>query len=281
MKSILIGDIGSTKAEWALLSADRELIFDTAGFNPVQHDPLLLQDMLLSVLGNCPADSRIQEIYYYGSGIISVEIQEMVKQACRALFNDVDINCESDMLGAARALSPGKEGVICILGTGSNSCLFDGTQIIKQIPSLGFPLGDEGSGADIGKACVRAFYYGLMPQEIRAEFARALPADRSVYLAEFRKHNAPNRFLATLVPIVAAQLDSTFMQSMLHERFRTFARLHITPYQASCPVHFTGSVAYVFREFLEHTLREEKLIPGNIHQGPLAGLIEFHHNNQA
>ncbi len=279
MKTLLIGDVGSTTAKWACISSDREGTFETIGFNPLQHDPALLNQMLASVLQHSP--DLISEIHYYGTGIASDAARKLVTQGFQDHFKDADVKCESDILGAARALSPGKEGVVCILGTGSNSCLFDGRRIVKQIPSLGFPLGDEGSGADIGKACVRGFYYGLMPQEVRETFAQVLPENRSAFLQQFREHKTANKFLAELVPHVALHLNSEYIQSMLLDRFRTFARLHITPYDASCPVHFTGSVAYVFRDLLMHTLREENLIHGIISKSPLTGLIEFHKNTQA
>ncbi|HLF65563.1 MAG TPA: BadF/BadG/BcrA/BcrD ATPase family protein [Saprospiraceae bacterium] len=279
MKTMLIGDIGSTKAQWAWLSRDREVTFETIGFNPVMHDPELLSEMLTQVQDRCRDD--FTEMYYYGTGIISDTTRKQVIDTLRKVFGKVEISCESDMLGAARALSAGKEGVICILGTGSNSCLFDGKIITRQIPSLGFPLGDEGSGADIGKACVRAFYYGFMTDEVRTSFAEMLPDDRSFFLYQYHQHKTPNRFLAGLVPLVVKHLDSALIQAILEERFRTFTRLHVKPYQASFPVHFTGGVAHAFGDVLQDILRDEKLIPGTIVKSPLSGLIEFHQNNQA
>ena len=166
--------------------------------------------------------------------------------------------------------------MIGILGTGSNSCFFDGTRIAKQIPSLGFPLGDEGSGADIGKACVRAFYYDLMPSGIRDSFARVLPADRSVFLRQYLDHPAPNKFLAELVPVVIEHLQAPFIRGLLLECFRTFARLHLKPYRIEAPVHLSGGVAYACQELLRNVLLEEQFIPGSIVISPLPGLIKFH-----
>jgi hypothetical protein len=154
------------------------------------------------------------------------------------------------MLAACRALSTGSPGIICILGTGSNSCVFDGNRIIQQIPSLGFPLGDEGSGADIGRACVRGFYYGLMPVEIRETFARVLPHDRAHFLSEYTMHPAKNAYLAGLVPLLKDHVDTPFVGTILHECFCTFTRLHVTPYGVSYPVHFVGSIAAVFQKAL-------------------------------
>lgn len=278
MKGILIGDIGSTRAEWAWIAGDQKETFETPGFNPVLHKAELLNEMLSRVKDNCPGE--VQRIHYYGTGIISDFTREEVISKWRLVFGDIRMTCESDMLGAALALSPEKEGIICILGTGSNSCLFDGKSITKQIPSLGFPLGDEGSGADIGKACVRAFYYGLMPESIRTAFQQILPDDRARFLMQYREHPAPNRLLAGLAPTMTKHLDSPFVHDLLADRFRTFARLHVAPYQASCPVHFAGSIAFGFREILEDTIRKEHLIPGKIVKSPIAGLVEYHQNNQ-
>jgi N-acetylglucosamine kinase-like BadF-type ATPase len=274
MKTTLIGDIGSTKAQWALLKSEEQLTFETKGFNPVLHEESLLQEMWKTLRDDVPGD--VDEIYYYGTGIISDASRRLIIEGCRKTFGKAEITCESDILGTAHAVSAGKEGIIAILGTGSNSCMFDGIHIVKQIPSLGFPLGDEGGGADIGKACVRAFYYGLMPDDVRASFESVLPANRELFLSQFRTHKAGNRFLAALVPVVAKHLNSQFIRSLLLERFRTFARLHLTPYPGNYPVHVVGGVAFVFQDLLINALEQENLQPGTIVKSPLPGLIAFH-----
>jgi len=274
MQGTLIGDIGSTKAQWAWLGSDREVTFHTIGYNPSQHRDEGLQTMLVSVRAQCPG--TVSRMFYYGTGVVSANIREKITTACFQVFDQLVVTCESDMLAAARSLSPGQHGVICILGTGSNSCLFDGKKIIQQIPSLGFPLGDEGSGADIGKACVKAFYYGLMPEDIRAAFAQVLPTERAVFLDLFHKHPTPNRFLAELVPLVSRYTGSAFIKTLVLDCFTSFIRQHVLPYQIPAPVHVTGGIAYAFRELLVDILLAEKLTPGTVVKSPLAGLIEYH-----
>lgn len=273
----LIGDVGSTKGHWAYLSQDGQFTFETTGFNPVQHQTTLISEMLSAVKRQCP--DQIHAVHYYGAGVISEATRQLISSACESTLKAEHITCESDMLAAARALTPDAPGVVCILGTGSNSCVFDGEKITTQIPSLGFPLGDEGSGADIGKACVRAFYYGILPAEVHEAFATLLPANRSVFLDHFRTNEAGNRYLAMLVPIAARFKDTGVMRGILLDCFCTFARLHIAPYNIAGPVHFSGGVAFAFKELLGETLKAEHLIAGTIIKSPLSRLIEFHQNH--
>lgn len=240
----------------------------------MQHDGQLLERMFDEVRAQCPGAPAA--IHYYGTGVVSESIASTIHAQAKSTFGDVRLTCESDLLAAARALSAGTPGIICILGTGSNSCVFDGKKVTAQIPSLGFPLGDEGSGADIGRSCVRAFYYGTMPQEIREDFARILPGDRAVFLSQMKSDPAPNTTLAGLVKTLSEHRTSAFTSELLEDSFRTFVRFHILPYAVDLPVHVTGGIGHVFGDIFADVLREHKLRKGTFSPTPLAGLIAYH-----
>jgi N-acetylglucosamine kinase-like BadF-type ATPase len=278
MHSILIGDIGSTKGQWAWLGKERQVIFETSGYNPAQQAPQEFASIIAALRRQCPEPPG--HIYYYGSGALPGRLSEQVTDGLQAVFSGASVQCQSDLLGAAFALSVGEDGVIGILGTGSNSCQFDGGQIQRQIPSLGFPLGDEGSGADIGRACVRAFYYGLMPKEVHQTFLKSLPVDRSEFLDMYREHPAPNRFLASLAPLVDHHRDTSFMSILLHACFLDFVRLHIVPYNTRSRVHLVGGIAFTFRDILREILEAEGCVAGTIVRSPLPGLITYHQSIQ-
>lgn len=275
MYPLLTGDIGSTGGHWAWLSQDREITFTTRGYNPLMHDETLLTQMLDEVESHLPGP--VKQVVYYGTGIISDSVRAQITGSLHRRFGEMPVECQSDMLASARAVLQGAgESVVCILGTGSNSCLFDGSHILQQIPSLGFPLGDEGSGADIGRSMVRLYYYGMLPAGIHAEMSAILPADRRAFLELYRHHPAGNRFLAELVPIAAQHRHSSPIAQMLRECFRTFARLHVAPYGIDGPVHMTGGIASVFREEITEVLKEEALVPGVFLKNPISGIIAFH-----
>jgi len=277
-ESILIGDIGSTKGQWAWLSKEKQVIFETTGYNPVQHSRTAFDQFRPELTAKCPEPPGA--VYYYGAGILPGMFQEQVAQDLQQIFPQAQITCKSDLIGAALAVSADKAGIVGIIGTGSNSCLFGGKKIIRQIPSLGFPLGDEGSGADLGRACVQAFYYGLMPPGVNETFAEVLPSDRGDFLIQYRQHPAQNQFLASLAPLIDHHKSSEFVSQMLQERFRSFVRLHILPYGTSVPVHLIGGIAYTFRDILRLVLKEAGLTAGTIVRSPLPGLLTFHHSIQ-
>ncbi len=278
MKTLLIGDVGATTGRWAEISGDLMRTFGTTGYNPSQHDSSVADAMLEEVTEHLT--QSVDAVFYYGAGIVSEKISERTTRQLRAIFGNAEISCTNDMIGAARAISPGKPGIVCILGTGSNSCLFNGREIVRSIQTLGFPLGDEGSGADIGRELVRAYYYGLMPSEIHAELSQMLPADRIEFLERYQKLPAKNRFLAGLIPHVVIYHEHPWMENMLQDRFRTFVRFHVVPYDAQLPVHAVGGIAFAFQDILKKTIVEEHCIAGEVLKAPLEGLIAFHKNRQ-
>jgi hypothetical protein len=278
MPTILIGDVGSTKGQWAWLGKDKQIIFETAGFNPSQHLSGEFTGIASVLHRECPEPPK--HLYYYGSGVLPGILSDQLTDQLKGVFGDAEVLCQSDLLGAAYALSAGESSVVGILGTGSNSCFFDGTRIVRQIPSLGFPLGDEGSGADIGKACVRAYYYGLMPEEISRTFSTALPVERTDFLQLYREHPAPNRFLAALAPLIDHHRDTEFMSVLLRGCFQDYLRLHILPYGSAGAIHLVGGIAFTFRDILREILEAEGCVTGTILRSPLPGLITYHQSKQ-
>ena len=276
MSGFLIGDIGSTKGCWSWLSGQDVQIFYTSGYNPVSQHSDVLEQMLREVERALPGP--VSKGWYYGAGIIDEKTGLVVGSQMQEALQ-IEMQCFSDLLGAARGISSGEQSVVCILGTGSSSLLFDGRAVVDQIPGLGYPLGDEGSGSDIGRACVRGFYYRLMPPELMAAFASELPADRVEFLAALAADPAPGRTLAALVPVLLPFAESAFVSALLQDSFRTFARLRIRPYGTDYPVHSVGGIADTFKKIWHAVLAEEGLIPGKVMKDPMPGLIAFHQKN--
>ena len=261
---ILLADSGSTKTDWGLVE-NGKLIKNirTRGMNPFQmSEEEIAEEIKTSLVPELPS-TTIDNIYFYGAGC-TPEKQPIVERALRANLTVTGV-CEvaSDMLAAARGVCGHESGIACILGTGSNSCAYDGKQIVKNVSPLGFILGDEGSGAVLGKFLVGDILKNQMPKKI---------IDR-VY-----RQPKPNTFLASFVPFLAENIDEPCIYNLLKESFRSFLRRNVKQYEGwdKLPIGFNGSIAKIYREPLEEALKEEGMHLGRIVQAPMEGLVEYH-----
>lgn len=273
---VLLADSGSTKTEWTLLENNmvvRSLY--TEGINPNQATDEVIARMLLKteLRGLAP-----NQIYFYGSGCGSASGKSIVRGALEALFTSAEITIESDLFAAARALCGSEKGIVAILGTGSSSCLYDGTKIIEQRPSLGFILGDEGSGAVLGKMFIRKLLYGELPAELTKKFYEEFPIDKDAIISRVYREPYPNRFLATFAGFIAQHKQHAAINEIIRENFNGFIRSQLCGYTnaKSYPVHFTGSVARYFADEMTGLLQWNSFILGKIEQSPMQGLIHYH-----
>lgn len=272
----LVADSGSTKTAWCVVGDGPVRRLTTQGVNPfLQSDAdieAVLRAELLPGL-SVPAAG----VFFYGAGC-TAEQSPRVAALLRRLLGAAEVFVGSDMLGAARALCGHGAGVACILGTGANSCLYDGRSIVANVPPLGYVLGDEGSGAYIGKRLAANCLKGIFPPEVCGRFldeARQMPADilRSVYSAPM-----PSRYLASLSPFCARHRDIPEIHDLLVDCFSEFFRRNVARYgRADLPVHFAGSVAWFYQAELSEAARAQGFRVGRVLREPLGRLVAFHH----
>lgn len=289
---ILIADSGSTKTEWVILEDGKKLpeIF-TQGINPYFQNGKdigkILHEELLPKLNFPITNSHVFsetleqknfKLYYYGAGCSNSENCNMVKNSLQKVFTNAEITVEHDLLAAARALCGNEKGIAAILGTGSNSCLFDGKNILANNPSLGFLLGDEGSGGHIGKELLKMFVYNELHAQLRQDFIETFDLDKEKILDQVYHKPNPNRYCASFMPFIAKYRDDLQIKEMVKVSFKEFFKRHITKYEnyEQTPFNCVGSVALIFKEQLMEVADEFGVKVNRVIKNPMEGLIEFH-----
>jgi glucosamine kinase len=274
----LIADSGSTKCEWCLVANGEKKSFITKGISPyfLNKDQIidLLQKELLTKLQNIVVD----ELYFYGTGLGNAINLKMIKEVLKKLFPSAKIEVNHDMLAAARALCGNEKGIACILGTGSNSCYFDGKKVVKNNPAIGYVLGDEGSGAYLGKKVVQYFLYNTFDENLKSAFHQKFNTNATEILENVYKKPLPNRYLASFTIFLAENRGHYMVENILEDGLNDFFFTHLLKYSESqsLPIHFTGSVAYGFRDVLKEICSSYQLQLGNVIKAPMQGLIEYH-----
>ncbi len=274
-KKTLVVDAGSTKAAWGIAASGASFV--TRGVNALTASDQELRSVLREA-GEKAGDEKIDQIYWYGAGCATTAVCSRLRSALEAEFAPATVQVASDLVGAARALFGNGQGIASILGTGSNSGYFDGLSIAFQVPSLGFILGDEGSGVAIGKSLLAKALRGSLPQYLSEELSRTMGVDLASVLERVYRGEAPNRYLASFVPFVAEHEDDDAMKELVSEEFRNFAGKILTAYPQAheAPLGFVGSIAWRFRPLLEKTLDEFGLRAEKIIKDPMEGLLKYH-----
>lgn len=277
----LIADSGSTKTDWRLISTDEVIAsFETEGLNPYfKSTKDILEVLETSVLPNITDTAVVSTIYFYGAGCSSVEKNKILEKAFRSLFRSSSIIIEHDLLGAAIALCGEKKGIAVILGTGSNSCLFDGSHIIREQNSLGYILGDEGAGSNIGKQLITDFLYQNMPVHISVQLQEKFNLSKDLILDKIYKGPLPNRYLASFLKWIGEYIDDDeYLQNLVLNSFDNFFKQHIINYPdyKGYSVNVVGSVGYFFKEYLHIIAFKYQVKLGNIIKTPIEGLIDYH-----
>ncbi len=274
---ILIADSGSTKTAWGVVT-DTATLFNlqTQGINPFHQSPdfirNVLQRELLPVLeGRIPT-----EIHFYGAGC-TPEGSKIVSDCLNALWPTAkpEVCVASDLLGAARALCKHQQGIVSILGTGANSGYYDGSAITIHTAPLGYILGDEGSGAYLGKRLVADYLKRMMPESLSKAFAHEFRLSAETLLDKVYRQPQANRFLASLTPFLAAHRDSDYVHRLLINGFQQFVARNLFAYPSDT-VNIVGSIGFIFRNELEEALRHSDFRIGNILRDPLNELINYH-----
>lgn len=278
---ILIADCGSTKTDWVLCNGSNVVKrVKTQGLNPT----IQSSDEILAVLTDELVDNidttAPQKIFFYGAGCAYETANNRMKKALEAVFTTKEIEIYSDLLASARALCGHEEGIACILGTGSNSCLYNGKEIVDNTPSMGYILGDEGSGAHLGRQLVSDCVKRQLPKEIREKFLQQYKFDLATILERVYHTPLPNRWLASFTPFIQENKKSPEVHTMLKNCFTQFFQRNVMVYRRSwLPIHISGGIGISFSEEIRETAESLGLSVGNIVESPMEGLIKFHSNN--
>lgn len=279
---MLIADSGSSKTDWILSSPnDGILEIHTQGINPVRDSKDAIVRILQEELApQLPHDYVVKEVHFFGAGCIA-PFSEKVVEALRNTLPGADIEVDSDLLGAAIALCGDQPGVACILGTGSNSCLYDGQRIVQNVSPLGYILGDEGSGAVMGKLLVGNLLKEVFPRHLKEAFLAHFQLTPTDIIDRVYRQPLPNRFLASLVPFIAAHRTEPELHSMVLESLRLFFSRNVRNYHSPhLPVHFVGGIASEFQAELTEAAQLEGFTVGKILKRPAPEIANFYRKRQ-
>ncbi|MDO4764123.1 MAG: ATPase [Flavobacteriaceae bacterium] len=277
---IAIADGGATKCDWVLLDNQGNEILktNTIGFNPnvIRHD--LITEELLKNEDLTKVKEEITQLYFYGAGCGFKENQEVLKNELQKVFANAEIIVKEDLIAAAYAAYQAKPAIVCILGTGSNSCLFDGETLHRELPSLGHLIGDEGSGGTIGKALLRNRFMKKLPKDLEQEFDEVYGITAGELVQTMYSHPRVNTYLADFNRFVADRKSHPYFQNMVYEELKKFVEYHILPYPQcfSCEVNFVGSIAFIYQDILNAVASHYRLNIGTIVQKPIENLINYH-----
>jgi N-acetylglucosamine kinase-like BadF-type ATPase len=296
---ILIADSGSTKTDWTLLLSSSEentnkviATFKTQGITPIHQTAAdirqILGQELMSQLSTFPRahlvsmgvldTSLVQHasVCFYGSGCTPAHVP-MMKQVLNEVLSPKDVEVHSDLMAAARALCGHDAGIACILGTGANSCLYDGEQIVQNTPALGYILGDEGSGSVLGRLFLNAIFKNPKMANLRDKFLKETKQTQADIIKKVYNEPMANRYLASTSTFIIEHLDNPTLRQLVIDNFRQFFRSNIDPYnRKDLPVHFVGSMAFHYRSQLEEAAKLEGYTIGQTLQSPMEGLIKYH-----
>jgi len=276
---IIIADSGSTKTNWIIY--DKGVVngrIQTTGLNPNFSSASRIMSVIGENISPMVQAGQYAEIYFYGSGCSGAYLRNKVSKTISKIFPGSVVEVNSDLLGAARALLGNTRGIACILGTGSNSCLYDGEKIISNIPPLGFILGDEGSGASLGKRLLADYLKGIMPGEVAKLFGKEFATDKEKVIKEVYRGEFPSKYIASFVVFLRENLQNEYCKKLLTDSFKDFIERNIMHYNGyrEMKISFTGSIAWYFNEILLKVLKEYGLTAGEVIKEPAERLMDYH-----
>lgn len=278
MPGILIADSGATKCEWRLVENGKNKTIITQGISPYFLNSAQISALLGKELIPKLKNAKVTDIHFYGTGLSNKENAAIIKKVLKGHFPKAKIEVQTDLLAAARALCGREKGIACILGTGSNSCYFDGEKIVKNSPGIGYVLGDEGSGAYLGKKVVQYYLYNTFDEDLRARFEKRFQVSPIEILDHVYKHPLANRYLASYAIFLAENRGHYMVENIIEDGLNDFFFTHLYKYRESwtLPIHFIGSIAFGFRDILKELCNTYELELGNVIKAPMQGLLAYH-----
>lgn len=263
----LIADSGSTKSSWRLLDNGEITSFETQGLNPFFIDET---DIIKSLSSLSLNPSEIKQLYFYGAGCGAKE--KWMQQQLEAYFREAEVKVSTDLLAAAHATLGNQSALVGILGTGSNLAYYDGNQLHQKTPSLGYVLGDEGSGNHLGRLLLAAFFRG----ELELELARKIKVSREEVLEQLKQSKTPNRYLASFAPFLFRNRSHPQISALIQQSFNDWISTYALPYSESKELHLVGSIAYYFHAELRVVAKKQGIRIGQILENPIAALSHYH-----
>lgn len=275
---IIIADSGGSKIDWRLVKKGGAISqAHSAGFNPY-YQPIddlhnSIKQVLLPIV-----EETVTKVFFYGAGVSSEKNQETIKEAFSQFFPGTYTEVGWDLLAAARALCGNEPGIACIMGTGSNSCLYDGNKITGNVANLGWILADEGSGANIGRKFLVDYLREKQPASIAKKFKERMPLTREEFLEKVYQQERPSAFLATFTRFIGENIKDEYCYKLIYNSFAEFYEEVVMRYQnyQQYKVHFTGSISFHFSDILRQVANDKGITVKNIMEGPIAGLTLFH-----
>jgi N-acetylglucosamine kinase-like BadF-type ATPase len=275
---LLVADSGSTKADWLLFDGKNiSGPLHTMGFNPFFHSTEVVFDTMMKSPEMLDIREKITAVKFFGAGCSSAERNEIIAAGLRRFFTNAEVLVEHDLLACALATCGDEAGISCIIGTGSNSCWFDGQEVHERNYGLGFILGDEGSGSWLGKKLLTFYLYGRLPEDLAAAFHAAYGLNKNDIINKVYKEPNANVWLASFTRFLSDHYDHPFVREMIRQSMRDFSDLYVCDYPnyRFVPVHFVGSVAFVFRRELEEVAAERGFHIGKIIKQPVDDLMAY------
>lgn len=279
MANILIVDSGSTSADWAQVDdVHIPKQVRTPGINPYFHTEKEIVDILQMEVVPFINHELVTEIFFYGAGLMSTNNLAIVEGALYQVFNRISMSVDTDILGAARSLYGNERGIACILGTGSNSCVYDGNKISHNIRSVGYILGDEGSGAHMGITLLKYYVRNELPNEIKDSFENTFRFRIDEILTKIYREGRASRFIASFAEFIQAHQEHPFIKELIYQSFEQFFTNNVCKYaeHRDMPVSFTGSIAYYFQNVLKEVASHKGLQLMHITEAPIEGLVNYH-----
>ena len=282
MKNYIIADSGATKCQWTIVQNNQKKSTSTIGISPY----FLTTDEIVALLEKAfskkIAVEKINAIYFYGTGLSNPDNVKSLKKALKTVFKNATLDIQTDLVAAARATCQTSKGIACILGTGSNTGYYNGKIIAKNSPGLGYVLGDEGSGAYLGKKVLQYFLYKTFDEELMLCFEKKYNLNRSEILNKIYQEPLPNKYLASFAVFLSEHRGHYMIENIIEDGLNDFFYTHLNKLHESWlyPIHFTGSVAYAFRDVIKQLALVYEMELGKIIKSPMEGLIAYHKNNK-
>jgi len=276
---ILIAESGSTKTDWVLVGQNNNLsYFKTIGFNPFFHASEFIAEEIKSNSDLNAFSSKVTRVYFYGAGCSSKNMSSIIQKGLKQVFNNADISVDHDLLACAYATYEGEPSISCILGTGSNSCYFDGENLIEEVPAIAYVLGDEGSGSYYGKKLLRDYLYNLLPLNIKEELEKQLGISKSIIFENVYMKPHANVYLASFMKFINTQYHTDYVVNMIEHGMEEFIKIHVCcyPNYKNVKTHFIGSISKIFERELKKAAELHDVKLGNIVRKPVDNLVHYH-----
>ena len=281
-KNYIIADSGATKCQWTMVSSNKKTTFATVGISPYFLSAAQIQAIVEKTFKNKIKLDSVNAVYFYGTGLSNSQNVTQLKKALKAVFTKASFDIQTDLVAAARATCQNKKGVACILGTGSNTGFYNSKKITKNSPGLGYVLGDEGSGAYLGKKVIQYYLYKTYDEDLMSRFEKKFATSKDEILNNVYKEATPNRYLAKFTEFLVENRGHYMIENIIEDGLNDFFYAHINKMNEAWlyPIHFVGSVAFGFKDIIKQLALSYEIELGSIVKSPMQGLITYHQKNK-